>query len=137
MNRREAFRAAAAAFPFGVMFGAQSSAREQLKRKDLMTENLGALGGEQLVTVTELEYAPGGVSEAHRHNGHTFVYVVSGALVTKIDDGPEKVYRPGEMFYEPPLHLHSVSRNASSTEPAKFVVFRVIEKGKPGTVPPK
>jgi len=41
------------------------------------------------------------------------------------------------MFYEPPLHLHAISKNASQTEPAKFLAFRVIEKGKPATVPAK
>ena len=92
-------------------------------------------GDNLVVTIQELEYAPGGVSGAHRHNGCTFVYVLAGVLVTKIDDGPEKTYHPGEFFYEPPLHLHAISRNASQTEPARFLVFRVIEKGKPGTVP--
>jgi len=135
MNRREAIRTAAAALPLGIL-GAQTPGREQLKRANLMARDLPKLeGGDWMVTVTELEYAPGGTSEAHRHNGHTFVYVVSGAVVTKIDDGPEKTYAPGQMFYEPPLHLHAVSRNASQTEPAKFLVFRIIEKGKPGTVP--
>ena len=92
-------------------------------------------GDNLIVTIQQLEYVPGGASDAHRHNGCTFVYVLEGALVTRIDDGPEKTYRAGEMFYEPPLHLHAVSKNASQTEPAKFLVFRVIEKGKPGTVP--
>jgi quercetin dioxygenase-like cupin family protein len=101
-----------------------------------MTQSLPALDGANLeVTVQQLEYVPGGTSDAHRHNGCTFVYVLEGAVVTKIDDGPEKIYKPGEMFYEAPLHLHAVSRNASSTAPAKFLVFRVIEKGKPATVP--
>jgi len=92
-------------------------------------------GDNLIVTIQQLEYAPGGASDAHRHNGCTFVYVLEGALVTRIDDGAEKTYRAGEMFYEPPLHLHAVSKNASQTESAKFLVFRVIEKGKPGTVP--
>ena len=50
---------------------------------------------------------------------------------------PEKIYTAGQMFYEQPLHLHAVSRNASQTEPVKFLVFRAIEKGKPATVPAK
>jgi len=92
-------------------------------------------GQNLVVTVQRLEYAPGGSSEAHRHNGCTFVYVLEGALVAKLDDGPETTYTAGQMFYEQPLHLHAVSRNASQTAPAKFLVFRVIEKGKPATVP--
>ena len=31
--------------------------------------------------------------------------------------------RPGQVFYESPEDVHTVSRNASKTKPAKFVVF--------------
>ena len=136
MNRRQALKVAAAALPLNNTMRSSAAPPEQLKRTALMTQELPALDGGNLeVTVQQLEYVPGGTSDAHRHNGCTFVYVLEGAVVTKIDDGPEKIYKPGEMFYEPPLHLHAVSRNASASEPAKFLVFRVIEKGKPATVP--
>src|ERR1051326_5544250 len=130
INRRQALKAAAA-LPLGNAIVVRAAPQEQLKRTSLMTQELPALDGRNLeVTVQQLEYLPGGTSEAHRHNGCTFVYILEGAVVTKIDDGPEKVYKPGEIFYEPPLPLHAVSRNASASEPAKFLVFRVIEKGK-------
>lgn len=135
INRRQALKAAAAALPL-TSARAQTPAQESLKRTALMTQDLPPMNGQELVvTVQELEYAPGGQSDAHRHNGCTFVYVLEGALVAKIDDGPEKTYTPGQMFYEPPLHLHAASRNASQAKPARFLVFRVIEKGKPATVP--
>ena len=136
INRRRAMQAVAAAVPLG--FAAPVFAQEQLKRVQLTSQDLPRMDGDNLlVTIQQLEYAPGGTSDAHRHNGCTFVYVLEGAIVTRIDDGAERTYRPGEMFYEPPLHLHAVSKNASQTEPAKFLVFRVIEKGKPATVPAK
>ncbi len=134
INRRQAMQAFAAAVPVGL--AVPGSAQEQLKRVQLTSQDLPKMDGDNLiVTIQQLEYVPGGASDAHRHNGCTFVYVLEGALVARIDDGPEKTYRAGEMFYEPPLHLHAVSKNASQTESAKFLVFRVIEKGKPGTVP--
>jgi len=133
INRRQALKAAVAAIPLS-----RAVPQEQLKRTALTSQDLPAMDGANLmVTVQELEYVPGGTSEAHRHNGCTFVYVLAGEILTQIDDGPVKTYKPGEMFYEPPLHLHAVSKNASSTESAKFLVFRVIEKGKPATVPAK
>jgi len=133
INRRQALKAAVAAIPLS-----RAVPQEQLKRTALTSQDLPAMDGANLmVTVQELEYVPGGTSEAHRHNGCTFVYVLAGEILTQIDDGPVKTYKPGEMFYEPPLHLHAISKNASSTEPAKFLVFRVIEKGKPATVPAK
>jgi len=135
MNRRQAIETACAILPFPAMLG-QTAAREVLKRTNLMTQDLAAMDGQNLVvTMQELEYAPGGRSEAHRHNGCTFVYVLEGELVAKLDDGPEKTYTAGQTFYEQPLHLHAVSRNASETRPARFLVFRVVEKGKPATVP--
>ena len=131
-------KAASAILPLAAPLKAQTAAQEQLKRKNLTTQDLPQMDGQNLmVTVQQLEYAPEGSSEAHRHNGCTFVYVLEGALVAKLDDGPEKTYSAGEMFYEQPLHLHAVSRNASRTAPVKFLVFRVIEKGKPATVPAK
>ena len=138
INRRQAMKAAGAIFPLNAVLFGQTAAQEQLKRTNLMTQDLPPMDGQNLVvTVQELEYVPGGSSDAHRHYGCTFVYVLEGALVAKLDDGEEKTYTAGQMFYEQPLHLHAVSRNASQTEPVKFLVFRAIEKGKPATVPAK
>ena len=97
-----------------------------------MTQDLPRMDGPEMVaSITELEYAPGGSSEAHRHPGHTFVYVLEGALAAKIDDGPEKTYRPGEMFYEPTGALHSTSENAQLDQPAKILAFMVAPAGRP------
>src|SRR5260370_5694861 len=138
INRRQAMKAAGAIFPLNAALLGQTAAKEQLKRTNLMTQDLPPMDGQNLVvTVQQLEYAPGGSSDAHRHNGCTFVYVLEGALVAKLHDGPEKTYTAGQMFYEQPMHLHAVSRNASQTESVKVLVFRAIEKGKPATVPAK
>ena len=40
----------------------------------------------------------------------------------------------GGVFYESPTDVHSVSRNASETQPAKLLVFYVKAKGAPPTV---
>ena len=40
-------------------------------------------------------------------------------MVSKVGDGPEKTYSPGQMFLETPGQLHAVSRNASASRPAK------------------
>ena len=44
---------------------------------------------------------------------------------------------PGQTFYEGPDDVHVVSRNASHTAPAKFLVFFVKDKGAPILVPAK
>ena len=82
-----------------------------------------------------VEYPAGGTSPSHRHNAHTFVYVLEGSVVMQVKGGNEVTLGPGETFYESPSDVHSVSRNASTTKPAKFLVFFVKEKDAPATVP--
>jgi len=45
------------------------------------------------------------------------------------------VLTKGDTFYEAPNQLHAVSRNASTTEPAKVLVVGIGEIGKPRTIP--
>jgi len=87
------------------------------------------------VTVREVNYQPGGTSAPHRHPGITIVYVLEGEIRSKVGDGPEKTYGPGQMFMETPNQLHAVSRNSSDTRPAKFIALLLAEKGKPLTAP--
>jgi quercetin dioxygenase-like cupin family protein len=87
------------------------------------------------VTAVEVSYPPGGMSAAHRHPGITIVYVLEGAIRSKVDDEPEQTYMAGQMFLETPNQLHAVSRNASDTQPAKLLAILLSEKGKPTTTP--
>ena len=48
-----------------------------------------------------------------------------------MDPDPPKIYRAGDVFYEPPMHAHRLFRNRSQTEPAELVIFEVGEKGQP------
>ena len=86
------------------------------------------------VTAVEVSYAPGQSSAAHRHPGITIAYVLEGEIVSKVGDGPETTYSPGQMFLETPMQLHAVSRNASATKPAKLLALLLAEKGKPLTI---
>ena len=81
-----------------------------------------------------VEYAPGASSGKHRHNAHTFVYVLEGAIVMQ-SQGEAVTLGPGQTFYESPEDIHSVSKNASDSHPAKFLVFFVKEKAAPPVVP--
>ena len=103
----------------------------------LMKEALQEFPGHE-VTILTLDIPPGVSSPAHRHPGHhVFGYVLEGSYKIKIDQGPETVLTKGQTFHEAPGQLHAVSANASQTEPAKVVVFMVVESGKPITVPEK
>ncbi len=69
---------------------------------------------------------PGG---AHKHPGFVLVYVVEGEVVTRISGQPERTYKAGEVFWEPPGSTHEVSRNPSDTKPVKFVAFLFAQEG--------
>ncbi len=81
-----------------------------------------------------VEYPPGWVSAAHRHDAHTFVYVLEGSVVMAVHGGPEMTLGPGQTFYETPSDVHSVSRNASEDLPASLIAFFVLAEGETGTV---
>ena len=102
----------------------------------LMTKDLTGIAGKEGSMVT-VEYPPGASSLEHRHNAHTFVYVLEGSVVMQVKGGKEVTLRPGQTFYESPEDIHTVSKNASNTKPAKFLVFFVKDKGAPPTVPAK
>ncbi len=88
------------------------------------------------VTVSHVDYPPGRASPPHRHAGFVLAYVLEGAVVTKISDqGDEKTYTTGQMFYEQPGATHEVSRNASATEPARLLAMIFAKKGETLTTP--
>lgn len=86
--------------------------------------------GKSLLAV-EVAYPPGGASPPHRHPGSAFIYayVVSGAIVSAVDGEKPRIYRAGESFYEAPGAHHRVSRNASTTRPAKLLAVFVTDSG--------
>jgi quercetin dioxygenase-like cupin family protein len=84
--------------------------------------------GKSLVAV-EVDYAPGAASPPHTHAKSAFIYayVISGAIESKVNDGETHIYRAGESWSEPPGAIHSISRNASKTEPAKLLAVFVLD----------
>jgi quercetin dioxygenase-like cupin family protein len=100
----------------------------------LISKDLVGSPGKEVVMATA-EYAPGGSSPIHRHDAQVFVYVLEGSIVLQVKGGKEVTLTAGQTFYEAPDDVHLVSRNASTTEPAKFVVFLVKKKGAPVLMP--
>ena len=76
-----------------------------------------------------VEYQPGGSNPAHTHPASAFIYatVLEGAIRSKVNDGPEKVYRVGESWAEVPGDHHVVSANASDTQPARLLAVFVVD----------
>jgi quercetin dioxygenase-like cupin family protein len=103
---------------------------------EVMSKDLKDLPKKEGLLIT-VEYAPGGSDPVHRHNAHVFAYVLEGAVVMQVKGRNEVTLTPGQSFYEGPNDVHLVSRNASKTKPAKFVVFFVKDKGAPVLIPAK
>ena len=84
-----------------------------------------------------VEYPPGSADPVHRHDAHAFVYVLEGSIVMGLKGGKEVTLKAGDTFHEGPNDIHTVGRNASKTQPAKFVVFLIKNKGAPILTPVK
>jgi quercetin dioxygenase-like cupin family protein len=109
---------------------------QQPEVTSLMSKELREFPGKEGLMIT-VEYPPGGSDPVHRHDAHAFVYVLEGSIVMQLQGGEEVTLTPGQPWYEGPTDVHVVGRNASSTQPAKFLVFLVKNKGAPVLVPVK
>src|SRR5229473_6646565 len=107
---------------------------EEAKVTPLLSKDLTNLPGKEGLMVT-VEYPPGNTDPIHRHHAHGFIYVLEGSIVMQVRGGKEVTLTPGQTFYEGPDDVHVVGRNASSTQPAKFVVVLIKAKGAPVLVP--
>jgi len=109
---------------------------QDAKVTSLMSNGLPECPGKEGLMISVV-YPPGASDAIHRHNAHAFVYVLEGTVVMQVKGGKEVTLTPGQTFYEGPNDIHTVSRNASSTQSAKFIVFFVKDKGAPVLLPVK
>jgi quercetin dioxygenase-like cupin family protein len=109
---------------------------QEVKVTSLMSKVMTDVAGKEGLMIM-VEYPPGGSDPVHRHNAHAFVYVLEGSIVMQVKGGKQVTLKPGQTFYEDSNDVHIVGRNASKTQPAKFVVFLVKEKDAPVLVPVK
>src|SRR3982750_3167162 len=118
--------------------GAQAQpAASQLPRPPVFKHDLPdvSLDGWE-VTVSHVDYPPGRVGAPHRHAGFVLAYVLEGTVIAKISEqGDEKPYTVGQMFYEQPGSTHEVSKNASETQPARLLAMIFAKKGATLTQP--
>jgi quercetin dioxygenase-like cupin family protein len=96
----------------------------------LMTMPLSGDPSKELAMLS-VEYAPGGSTPVHTHHAQALVYVLEGSIVMQVTGGASVTLSPGQTWYEGPNDVHGVSRNASNSAPAKYVVFMVKDKGAP------
>jgi quercetin dioxygenase-like cupin family protein len=127
MNIRSIVRAAGRALAFAVAVPASAHGVAETVTPNFQ-HAIPNLPGKSLTAVV-VDYPPGAASPAHRHAGSAFIYayVVSGEIESQVGDGPKRVYRAGESFFEEPGAVHRISRNASETKPAKLLAVFVAD----------
>lgn len=94
----------------------------------LLSEPLPEYPGKEVQMIV-VDYPPGAADPVHRHDAHAFIYVLEGSIVMGVKGGKELTLKVGDTFHETPNDMHTVGRNASSTRPARFVVFLLKKKG--------
>jgi len=104
------------------------SAPQSPKVTPAFRQEIANVPGKSLVA-SLVEYAPGAKSPSHRHASSAFIaaYVLSGLVRSQVNDGPVKVYKAGESWFEAPGAHHRVSENASETEPARLLAIFVVD----------
>ena len=98
--------------------------------KELFAIDLPDYPGEE-GRMIEVSYPPGAQDVVHRHDADAFVYVLEGQIIMQLKGRPAVTLKAGQTFYEGPTDVHVVGRNASNTEPARFVVVLLKAKGAP------
>jgi len=103
--------------------------------QQIVSQPLSDVPGRE-VRMSLIERAPGFASPPHRHPGHhTFGYVIEGTYEFAIDRREPRLLKAGDTFYEPPTAIHSTSRNPSTDQRVKLLVFMVADQKNPSTVP--
>jgi quercetin dioxygenase-like cupin family protein len=126
MKIRTIIAATCAAFAFSMAGPIHAHDSETVTKK--FEAAIPNIPDKSLIAV-EVDYAPGAASVPHTHAKSAFIYayVISGAIESKVNDGEARIYRAGEGWSEPPGATHSISRNASKTEPAKLLAVFVLD----------
>jgi quercetin dioxygenase-like cupin family protein len=94
----------------------------------LQRQPLPEVPGKQVVMAI-VNYALGQASLPHLHAGSVFAYVLEGEVVSQLEGQPPITYKAGQSWYEAPRVPHLVSKNASSTKPAKLLAWLLMDEG--------
>jgi len=113
---------------------ASMSAYAETKVTPLVAHDLAGIPGKE-GAILAVDYPPGGSDPIHRHNASVFVYVLEGKVVMQVLGKPPITLSKGQTFFEGPEDVHLVGRNASQTEPAKFLAFFVKDKASAFVLP--
>ena len=122
-------------FAIGLVFGVVGSQllnaqQAPVKRTALVQAELEGVAGKEVIQYIG-EIAPGASSGKHYHPGPEVAFVLQGSGTLELEGQPPKHLKAGDTTgYIPARHIHE-AKNASATEPLKFLVVLIGEKGQP------
>ncbi len=124
----------AGAAGLGFVHGALAHDAGEEKVQPLMKQAVSDAPGKNVMIAT-VTLAPGQSAAPHLHPGSIFAYVLEGSVVSQLEGQPPKTYAQGETWYEAPRVHHLVTRNASSTQPARLLVWAIVGDKEPIKLP--
>lgn len=101
-------------------------ADNNVNRKILTTTALPNLPKHSLTSVT-VELPPGKSVPSHYHQGFVFAYVLSGTVLSQLNQEAAVEYHAGDSWIEKPGDQHSLTKNPSNVEPAKILAVFVAK----------
>jgi hypothetical protein len=129
MSRIKLLLIFAAGAVFATLVNSVVSAQfREVTTKQFMRADLGAWCPGKEVLISVQEDAPG-TSGKHYHPAHSFTWMIEGTQTRTVAGKLPQVVRPGNVMHEEPLEIGETRNDA----PAKVLIFRILEKGKPET----
>jgi quercetin dioxygenase-like cupin family protein len=78
---------------------------------------------------------PGAAAPRHAHPGIGVGYVLEGVYESQYEGEPLERFNQGDAIYDLAHTPHLIARNASPTEPLRFIMTFVVKKGQPTILP--
>ncbi|UVL97438.1 cupin domain-containing protein [Pseudomonas atacamensis] len=129
----KALHLVAAALAFTL--SASAMAHDPSEKITVLQEQLLKNAPGKKAMMIEVDYQPGQSSIAHKHEGTAMAYVLDGEVISQVKGEQAITYKKGQFWYEPAGSEHLVSKNASSTKPAKLLVFMVMAPNEQVLIP--
>jgi quercetin dioxygenase-like cupin family protein len=124
----------ACAAGLGFAHGARARDGGEEKVQPLMKQPVSDAPGRNVMIAT-VTLAPGQSAAPHLHPGSIFAYVLEGSVVSQLEGQPPRTYAQGETWYEAPRVHHLVTRNASTSQPARLLVWAIVGDQEPIKLP--
>lgn len=126
---------AASLAALAMIVSASAFAHDSSEKVTVLQDQMLKNAPDKKALMIEVDYQPGQSSIAHKHDGMAMAYVLSGSITSQVKGEKAVTYKAGEYWYEPAGSEHLVSKNASTTEPAKLLVFMVLNPDEKVLIP--